>query len=210
MKDVFPTIWMSLLSAMVIPNILEYIWISLKLSTLLQLYSQPLNYPILTYIVIPICRSGFKDLDFLILNGSAISKILTIIMFVDKIDNTIAIAKYLRLRLLERIKREKRSNPIIHTFTANFTTILGIIFLVNLFSDKIWIEICTEYTGMDINLLDNFCVIELKVSNYIMLSELFSNWGRGKRQILYKNCYCFCQKVADLTWQYTHLRKKQI
>ncbi len=89
LKDVFPTIPICLLSTTITPNILEYIRFSLKISLLLQIYRQPLDCPNLTYIVSPIRKTGFKDLDFLILSGATISEILKIMIFVDKIDDAI-------------------------------------------------------------------------------------------------------------------------
>lgn len=89
LKDVFPTTPIVLLSATVIPNIFKYVRISLKLSPSSRIYRQPLDSPNLTYIVIPICKGGFNDLDFFIPDGGAIGKIPKTIIFVDKIDNAI-------------------------------------------------------------------------------------------------------------------------
>lgn len=47
----------------------------------------------------PIRKSGFKDLDLLIPNRGAISKIAKTIIFINKIDNAIRMAKYLQLKL---------------------------------------------------------------------------------------------------------------
>lgn len=44
-----------------------------------------------------ICKSKFQDLGFIIPEKDTIDKILKTIIFVDKIDNTISIAKYLQL-----------------------------------------------------------------------------------------------------------------
>ena len=89
LNDVFLTIPICLLSATITPNILEYIRVSLKLSPPLQIYRQPFNYPNLTYIVSPIRKTGFQDLDFLLPSWGAIGKILKTIIFMDKIDDTI-------------------------------------------------------------------------------------------------------------------------
>lgn len=40
----------------------------------------------------PICKSGFKNLDFLIPSGGAIGKIPKTIIFMNKMDNTVAMA----------------------------------------------------------------------------------------------------------------------
>ena len=103
LKDVFPTILIYLLSATVTLNILEYIRISLKFSPPSQIYKQPLDCLNLMYIVCPIRKTGFKDLDFFIPNGGIIGKILKTMIFVDKINNAIQMAKHLWSRLSKHI-----------------------------------------------------------------------------------------------------------
>lgn len=96
LKNAFSTILMVLLFAMVIPNILKYIRVSLKLSLLLQIYRQLLTCLNFTYIVSLIRKVGFKNLDFLIANGNTIGKIPKTIIVIDKIDEAVEMAKYLR------------------------------------------------------------------------------------------------------------------
>ncbi len=74
------------------------------------------------YIVSPIRKTGFKNLDFVIPNGSAVGKIPKIMIFVHKIDDIIQMVKHLQSKLPWRIQREERPNHIIRTFTANLTT----------------------------------------------------------------------------------------
>lgn len=74
---------------MIISNILDYIRVSLKLFPPLQIYRQPLNQPNLIYIVSSIFKTGFKDLDFLILSEGAIGKILKTLIFVDNKNNVV-------------------------------------------------------------------------------------------------------------------------
>lgn len=103
LKDIFSTILVFLLSSTVIPNILEYIQISPKFFLLLQIYEQLLDYPKLTYIASPIHKSKFKDLNFFISSKSIVNKIPKIMIFVNKINNNLEIAKYLYSRLFEHI-----------------------------------------------------------------------------------------------------------
>ena len=125
------------------------------------------------YIISPIRKTGLKNLDFLILSGGAVGKISKTMIFVDKIDNAVQMAKYLRSRLPKRIWREKCPNHIIHIFTANLTTTSKTQFLADLCLGKTRIWIYTECTGMGINFPNIYCVIQFKISNYIMLPELF-------------------------------------
>lgn len=181
LKDVFPTIPMVLLSATITPNILEYIRVSLKLSPPSRIYRQPLDRPNLTYIVSPIRQAGFKDLDFLIPSGGAVGEIPKTMIFVDKIDDAVEMAKYLRSRLPKRIRNEGDLEDIIRTFSANLTTTSRSRFLANLQSGDTRICIYTECAGMGINLPDICRAVQFKIFDYIMLPELLQRLGRGRR-----------------------------
>lgn len=128
LKDIFPTIPIVFLSIMIIPNILEYIWILLKLFLLFWIYKRLLHYPNLTYIKSLICKSKFKDLDFFILSGDTISKILKTMIWVNKIDNIDKITKFSQSRLSKSIWKEKNLEHVIHPYLTNFTIILSLSF----------------------------------------------------------------------------------
>ncbi len=164
LKDVFPTIPMSLLSTTVTPNILEYIRVLLKLFPSSRIYRQPLDRPNLTYIVSPIRKTSFKDLDFLILSRGAVSKIPKTMIFMDKIDDTIQIVKHLWSRLLEYIRREGCLNYCIHKFTVNLTTTSRTKFLADFYLGETQIWICTEYASMGINLPISTAPFNIKYS----------------------------------------------
>lgn len=68
-----------------------------------------MDYPKLTYIVSPICKSRFKDLNFFIPSKSVVDKIPKIMIFVNEINNNLKIAKYLCPRLLEHILERRAS-----------------------------------------------------------------------------------------------------
>ncbi len=173
LKDVFSTIPIVLLSTMVTPNILEYIRVLLKLFPPLRIYKQSLDWPNLTYIVSPIRKVGFKDLDLLIPSRGAVGKILKTMIFVDKIDNTIEMAKHLQSRLPEQIQNKEDPKGIICTFSVNLITTLRSKFWVNLRLSTTQIWTYTECASMGINLPDIRGIIQFGISNYIMLPELF-------------------------------------
>lgn len=75
LKDVFLTILIYLLSIMVISNILEYIQVLPKLFFAIANIQTLFDYLNLTYIISLIYKTKFKDLDLLISNRSAVSKI---------------------------------------------------------------------------------------------------------------------------------------
>ena len=145
---------MVLLSATLIPNILEYIRVSLKFSQLLQIYKQLCDHPNLTYIVSLIRQAGFKAFEFFIPSGRAVGKIPKTIIFVDKIDNAVEMAKYLQLKFPKQIWNKKDLEDIIYTFLTNFTITSRSRFLANLQSDNTQIWIYTECAGININLPD--------------------------------------------------------
>ncbi len=104
-------------------------------------------------------------------------------IFVDKMDDAIQMAKHPRLRLLERIRRERRLNHMICTFTMNLTTTSRAKFLADLRSGETRIWICIECTSMGINLPDICHAIQFKISDYIMLPELFQRLPRGGKNV---------------------------
>lgn len=79
------------LSITLAPNVLGYIREFLYLYTLTCLYKQSLDYPNIGQIVNTITKLGFEDLGFLILKAGLIPKIM---VFVDKIDDAIALAAH--------------------------------------------------------------------------------------------------------------------
>ena len=155
LKDVFSSIPTLLLSATITSNILEYIRVLLKLFPPSRIYRQPLDWPNLTYIVSPICKLGFKNLDFLVLSGRGIGNIPKTMILVDSIDEAKKMAKHLQLRLSERVQNNKKQvEVIICMFSSMFSLETRTRFLADLqLSDtRIWIYI--KCTAMGINLCD--------------------------------------------------------
>lgn len=100
-------------SIIITPNIHDYIQILLKLSSPAYIYRQPLDKPNLKYMVALIWKVGFKDLVFVIPSTSTISDISKTMIFVDSIDETIEMVKYLWSRLSKRIRRIRQLEVII-------------------------------------------------------------------------------------------------
>lgn len=90
----------------------------------------------LTYIISLIHKTGFKDFDFFLPSKNTIDKIPKIMIFIDKIDNTIKITKHLHSKFFERIQKKKYLNHIIYRFMINLTNILRTKFLSNLDLDE--------------------------------------------------------------------------
>lgn len=108
LKDIFSNIPILILLATITPNVLEYIYISLKLFPLLCIYKRSLNQSNLIYIVLLIKKPGFEDLAFAIPSSGAVRNIPKTMIFVNLIDNAVAITKYLHLKLLWQKKTTGR------------------------------------------------------------------------------------------------------
>ena len=87
LKDIFSNIPTLILSAIIIPNVLKYIRISLKLPPPSCIYRQPLNQPNLTYMVLSIKKPGFGDLAFAIPSNGAVRDIPKTMIFVGLIND---------------------------------------------------------------------------------------------------------------------------
>ncbi len=99
LKDVFSIVLILILSATIILNILDYIWVSLKLPLPFRIYRLSLDRPNLRYIVCPIQKSGFQNLAFLVLKHGPISEIPKMIIFINTIEDAIEMERYLRSKL---------------------------------------------------------------------------------------------------------------
>lgn len=122
LKDVFLNILTLISFATITPNVLEYIRVSLKLSPPSHIYRQPLDQLNLIYMVAPIRKPRFEDLAFTIISGGAVGNIPKTMIFVDSIDEAVAMTKFLPSRLPEHIKDIGRVDQIIRIFSVNLTT----------------------------------------------------------------------------------------
>lgn len=84
-----------ILFATVMPNIFKYMWILLKLLLPVCIYRQPFNKPNLIYTIVPIKKVGFEDLIFVISSTNTIFDISKTMIFINLIDETTEMVKYL-------------------------------------------------------------------------------------------------------------------
>lgn len=122
LKDIFPNISILILLATIISSVFEYICIFLTLSLLSCIYRQPLNQPNLTYMILSIKKPGFGDLTFAILSSGTVYNIFKTMIFVDSINDAVAMTKYLHLKLFQQMKTIGRLDQIIQIFSANLST----------------------------------------------------------------------------------------
>lgn len=121
-------------SATLMPNIFNYIGEFLYLHIQTHLYKQLLDYANITQMVNTITKPGFEDLDFLILKARLIPKTM---VFVDKIDNAIALAAHLRSLLL--LEQCYQGEILICTYHLNLETSTQSMFLENFWIGEIQI-----------------------------------------------------------------------
>lgn len=105
------------LSATITLIILEYICKFLKLRLAIRLYQELLEKPNIIYLVKKIIKPKYKDLVFLILDGSGASIILKTIIFVNNIDEAQHIVVYFYIMLSSKL--QKKRIEIICTFFSN-------------------------------------------------------------------------------------------
>ena len=97
------------MSAIITPNILDYIRVFLKLPLPSQIYKLPLDQSNLKYIIYLIQKPGFWDLAFLISKDSPVGLIPKTIVFVNKIEDAIKLERYLQFRLSDCIRIAKQA-----------------------------------------------------------------------------------------------------
>ncbi len=181
LKDVFSTVSTLILSATITPNILDYIRVSLKLSSPSRIYRLPLDRPNLRYMVCPIRKSGFRDLAFLVPKYGPISEIPKMMIFVDKIEDVIEMERYLRSRLLDRVCNGNQASIVIQSITSYLDANTRTRVMEDLRYSNVRICICTECASMGINILDIMRAVQFKIPNFIALPELLQRLGRAGR-----------------------------
>lgn len=117
--DIFFIVSNLILSATITSNILNYIQVFLKLFLFSRIYRLSLDHLIFKYIVYFIQKSGFWNLVFLVSKDSQINEILTIMVFVNKIQDVIKLEKYLWSRLPDCICNRSWIYMVIQSITSN-------------------------------------------------------------------------------------------
>lgn len=93
------------ISATMTLNIIEYIQKMLNLKTLVHLYQKPLDCQNITYTVVLITSSDFKDFNFLMpLKIGGIDNIGKTMIFIDSVEKGKAVAIYLQTLLPDKLK----------------------------------------------------------------------------------------------------------
>lgn len=88
-------------------NTLDYIHIFLNERLPVKLYKQFLDYPNIKYSIANIKKPRSKKLDVFVLSIEGLSTISKIIIFIDSINERIALPKYLHIKLLDNLKNKE-------------------------------------------------------------------------------------------------------
>ena len=146
-------------SATITTNTLEYVRKTPNLKTPVRLYRRPLDCPNITYTIASITSSGFKDLNFLLPPKiSGIGNIKKTMIFVDSIEKSIALAKYLQSLLPNNLKN--RGEKIIVSFSSILEAKTKTDCLDDFLNGDTKILICTNVAGMGVDIPDIRRVIQ--------------------------------------------------
>lgn len=160
LKNVFPQVPTLLLSTTVMPNIFEYIQVSVKFCGPAQIYRKKLDCPNLIYMIIPIRRPKFEDLEYTVACDGVIALIPKTFIFVDNINHSIAMRKYLCLVLCRQKQSSKEAKAVIQPFSFNLEPATWYRFFQDIRWGNTRVWICIECAGMGINLRDIAQIIQ--------------------------------------------------
>lgn len=175
----FPNVPILALSATMTQNVLEYIRESLHLQAPVYLYKRTLDRPNITYMVQEITQKGFGDLGMLVPQIGGVASILKTMLFVDSIDDGVAIASYLQSLLPASMS--KKATEIVRQFSSNLEASTREIFMHDFDSGNTRILVCTDAAGMGVNLQDVVRAIQWKILEHLTLAALLQRIGRAGR-----------------------------
>lgn len=127
LKDVFPNMLTLALSIIITLIVLEYIRKSLKFRLAIWLYQELLDRPNIIYLIREIVKPKYKNLAFLVPDGSRASAIPKIMIFVNNIDKAQRITMYPYMMLSSRLQRKR--TKIIYIFSSNLESTMQTEFL---------------------------------------------------------------------------------
>ena len=133
-----------------INNVLDYIRAFLNLRLPVRLYKQSLDRPNITYVVAKMKKPGYKELDVFVPSIGGLSAISKTMIFVDSINEGIALTKYLRTKLSDNLK--DNAEEVIRCFHSNLSDTSKKLFTKDFLWRNIRILVCIKAAGLDINI----------------------------------------------------------
>ena len=117
LRSYFPNVLIVSFSATMTNNVLDYIRAFLNLCLPVRLYKRSLDRPNIIYGIAEIKKPGYKELDVFVLSISSLSAIPKTIIFVESINEGMALIEYLRTKLLDDLK--DKAEQVIQCFHSN-------------------------------------------------------------------------------------------
>lgn len=106
MRSYFLNVLIVSLSATMTNNVLDYICTFLNLQSPVKLYKRSLDCLNITYSIAEIKKPGYKELDVFILFIGGLSAIPKTMIFVDSINEEMALTKYLHTKFSNNLKNK--------------------------------------------------------------------------------------------------------
>ena len=153
-------------------------------------------------MVTNITNPKFHDLRFLLPKPGLIPKT---ILFIDKINDTIAIVAHICNLLLS--KDHNQGEVLIKTYYSNLKTKIQTDFIEDFQNRDTRILICTDITEMDINIPNVICVVQWKIFDIVTLAILMQRIGCAGQDpciaaialLLVKDYYILPKDVSTFT-----------
>ena len=182
LRDFFPYVPIMAMSATLLRNVRKYIESSLRLVKPVHII-RPLRRLNICLIVARIKHKGrgcFEDLNFVIPDNICMkSQISKTLIFVDNVDDTFDIARYLRRCLPKRLKPLAES--LIRSYSSYPDAPRKAGHMRDINDGTARVIVTTEAFGMGINVQGINRVIQWKVTDKIDLGKLTQRVGRGGR-----------------------------
>ena len=131
-------------------NVLDYICAFLNLRSPVRLYKQSLDCPNITCGVAEIKKPGYEELDVFVLSIGRLSAIPKTMIFVDSINEGMALTKYLRTKLSDDLK--DKAEQMIRCFHSNLLDKSRKLFAEDFLWGNTHIWVCSEAAGLGINI----------------------------------------------------------
>lgn len=167
------------LSATITRNVLEYIRESLHLRAPVHLYKRTLDRPNIAYLVQEIKKPGYSELDILIPPHISALSIPKTMIFVDKIDEGINMAAYLRSLLDE--PTQSRQSKLIQSFSSNNEASTRGRIMDDFANGDTRVLVCTDAAGMGVDIRDVACSIQWRIAEHLTLAALLQRVDRAGR-----------------------------
>lgn len=132
----------------------------------------------------------YEELGTLMPDAGGVGMIPKTMIFVDNIDEAIAITVYLRKRLPARIRASK-ARTVVRSMSASLEPTTGFGFLEDCSRGNTRVWVCTDCSRMGLNFCGVACVVQWKIPEHVTFADLLQRLGRGGNS---------CCSAFNLVW----------